>query len=156
MNYTFKSLGNRRYGRLGNQMWKIAWMIGSDKASGGRFFVPADWEYRKFFSLPEEVYSEPEGVCVDGNGFYQELYHWSNSVDDVLEYFTPSGYAEKITDAYLADTSIHFRRGDYLNYPHMFPVPTYKYYAAAVNDVLTDDLNSTFVNKWGQCNFSAA
>lgn len=151
MNYTYKNLGREGYGRLGNQMWQIAWAVGSAEKSGGRAFVVPSWEYRKFFSVPEEAYETPKGKCVDGeSNFFQELYHWEDSVDTVKKWFTPSDYANKLTDELVPQAgkntiAVHFRRGDYLNNPHMFPVPTYSYYELAIKEALAQNDKSKLI-----------
>lgn len=150
-NFTYDALGYN--GRLGNQLWQIAWQIGQAEATGGTFSVPPDWPYRPFFSLPEEAY-EPhtDQENIDGGQYwYQELYHWEHCLEKVWSYFQPSEYArtrlETYAKPYVYTTemlvepycSVHFRRGDYLRTPGGFPIPSMDYYRRAVEMVQSDE-----------------
>ena len=139
--YSYSQLG--RSGRLGNQLWQIAWQVGSALRDGGQIYVNPDWEYRRYFSIPEAAYVKPSGRIVDGNLFYQELHHWDNAVDLVREYFQPSAeslthlkssYPDWFFDPSVNKTSIHIRAGDYLQYPTRFPVPSFNYYNKAIEE----------------------
>ena len=138
--YTYDAL--EKNGRLGNQLWQIAWQLGSaSRDVGSRVSIKPDWEYRKYFSVPDEAFEPPVGNVIDGETlYYQELYHWDNITDTVYDYFQPSdlsieylsnNYPDFFFDDNVNKTSIHIRAGDYLEHPTRFPVPTEKYYSTA-------------------------
>lgn len=155
--YTYKKLGQN--GRLGNQMWQIAWQIGSAARADGQACISRTWDYRSFFSVPDEFFQPAVGEIIDGGElFYQELFHWAEVADKVHAYFQPSDsaraflkehYEDWFFDSAVHKTSLHIRAGDYLQHPKSFPVPTDKYYADALSKipsdsrvvVFSDDLN---------------
>lgn len=141
--YTYKALGTN--GRLGNQLWQIAWQIGSatkDATLQDQVCVNPDWEYRKYFSIHGGFFSPPEHRIFDGGTlYYQELHHWSHATGLVYDNFQPSqfsvnylesNYPDWFFDKSVNKTSIHVRAGDYLSYPTRFPVPSNKYYDSAI------------------------
>ena len=129
-------------GRLGNQLWQTAWQIGSAVKSDGQACIKPDWDYRKYFCVPDEMFGEPVGQIVDGRTFYyQELYHWEHCQDLIFDYFQPShlsweymiaNYPGWLLDMSCHKTAIHVRAGDFLEQPRRFPVPTDRYYAEAM------------------------
>lgn len=143
--FTYDKLGLN--GRLGNQLWQIAWQVGQARTTGGSFSIPSDWPYRPFFSFPEGVYDPQDGPTVDGGSlWYQELHHWEHCMDEMLSYLQPSQYALDKLQEYgkgllvrSPKCSIHFRRGDYLNTPDGFPIPSMNYYRKCVSLVQDDE-----------------
>ena len=143
--YTYNQL--EKSGRLGNQLWQIAWQIGSADKNNGSVSIKPDWEYRKFFSVPDEFFWPPVGKVINGDLFYQELHHWDTIPDLIHEYYQPSqlsvdylqeAYPEWMLDPNVNKTSVHVRAGDYLNHPQIFPVPTDKYYQTAAESIEVD------------------
>jgi hypothetical protein len=154
--YTYSALGAN--GRLGNQLWQIAWIIGSAIKNDGKVCIKQNWDYKKFFSIPEEYFVNPSGEIVNGNLFYQELHHWDSCADLVYESFQPSelslnqlrdNYPDWFFDSAIHKTSLHIRAGDYLQHPRIFPVPSDNYYLSAMEKiesptrfvVFSDDIN---------------
>lgn len=143
--YTFSRL--ELLGRLGNQLWQVAAVLGSaDKES--RAFIPPDWAYRWAFSLPEKVYQPPEGHITDlsepseEGPYYQRLKHLKGV--PIRRYFAPSERGEaqlRARHARLLDDpyplcALHVRRGDYVQNQHRFPLLTSHYYEQAAKVVL--------------------
>ncbi len=156
--YTYDYL--ERNGRLGNQLFQIAATIGLAKANGGYAYFKPDWEYRKFFNVPEThfmtPYAGPEYEKVDGGTlYYQELHYFDAIADEIKEYFLPSelaisnmladpAYTPFLVKQAVPTCSVHVRRGDYVKYPQHFPLPTPKYYRDAVEKVLEEEPNTHF------------
>jgi len=144
MIYTYKNLG--RNGRLGNQLWQIAWQIGSADKNNGEALIDKRWDYRSFFSIPDSYFkTRPKGNMIDGGTHYfQELHHWDSVAEKIFEYFQPSAesvdylhanYPSWFFDSSVNKTSIHVRAGDYLDHPNNFPIPTNRYYLSAIRKV---------------------
>lgn len=74
---------------------------------------------------------------VDLFGYFQSDKHFANCPDLIRHYFTPAKAVESTLrtrwkDALAQPTSsVHVRRGDYLNSPHIYPVATIQYYQRA-------------------------
>jgi len=133
-----------RNGRLGNQLWQIAWQYGQATKTNGSLSIKSDWEYRPFFSVPDRFFEAPKGPVADGKTlYYQELHHWDGLEYDVWNMFQPSPEAIVRQAEYLPEVnerddtcSVHYRMGDYLNHPESFPVPSKTYYQGAMERVL--------------------
>jgi len=125
-------------GRLGNQLWQIGWQIGEAERLNAIPSIKKDWSYKEFFSVPNEFYGAKGRVVKDGGtGYYQELDYVDNVLDRIVEYFKPSlGLGNILGDDWC---SIHMRRGDYLKYPKIYPLPTAKYYKQAVQKVVSEN-----------------
>ena len=150
--YTYKNL--EKNGRLGNQLWQIAWQIGSAAKTGAQVCIKPDWEYRKYFSIPDEFFEKPKGKPINGNLFYQEMYHWDHIKEKIWTYFQPSdlakdylfsAYPDWIFDRDINKTSIHVRAGDYLDHPTIFPVPSDEYYFSAAKAVAQSSPDTRFL-----------
>lgn len=136
MIYTYEHLGAN--GRLGNQLWQIAATLGSVNVGDKAAFDP-DWVYRKYFSLPSHMFDMPFGDITDlGTGYYQSMEYWGEP--DIIDLcFEWSEYADDIARSIYGENdhsecvAVHIRRGDYLNHPNHFPIPTSKYYQEAVS-----------------------
>ena len=156
MTHTYKYLENN--GRLGNQLWQIAATIRLAKIANDDVAIRPDWEYRKFFSVPDEFFGNPPANSTDGDTlYYQELRHIEGVEAYSREIFRPSPEAfnnfvkepmyEELLDFDLTGTptcSIHVRRGDYVGLPQHFPLPTQLYYQRAIADVLDEDPETQF------------
>jgi Glycosyl transferase family 11 len=131
-------------GRLGNQLWQIAWQFGEAERRGTRAWIRPEWSYRPYFSIPDEFYLYPTKTHpeIDGEtGYFQELHYFDNVADRVRAYFKPSSRIRRTIKGrwdFATDRSwcsVHVRRGDYLLNPHLFPPATERYYHNAVADV---------------------
>lgn len=149
--YTYDYL--ERNGRLGNQLWQISSCLAKGIAREndlGRWRVSLrpDWEYRKFFSVPDQHFEplQPHERQLDGGtGYFQELRYVMPVEHTVREIFAPSELAKNyIIDNYKwffnagsggHKTAVHVRRGDYLNHPKHFPLPPVSYYLKAVSEI---------------------
>lgn len=147
-------------GRLGNQLWEAAATIGIARELGAQPCLPANWDYRSFFSIPEEYFSteEPEieanqtslvnhldERCQD---YLQDYSLFSKTSDEIWLNFQPSASAFKtLVEKYdwvnklpRPILSIHVRRGD--NVPgqdpgvpdkeQYYPLRPLSYYEAAL------------------------
>ncbi|MFJ5309594.1 alpha-1,2-fucosyltransferase [Streptomyces sp. NPDC088350] len=158
---TFSLLGLE--GRLGNQLWQIAAVIGRSLELGLPIRLPA-WVYgnafnlpRSWFALPDEndvqVYDLVDYLKPVDRFVLQDIRLWWPYEQQVREYLTPAKHVLDEVDALYGDvlergdvTGIHVRRGDYLQYPDKYPLPTASYYREAIERfsaaniiVFTDD-----------------
>jgi len=150
--FSFKNLGLA--GRLGNQLWQIGWTLGEAARLGGAGVVVPDWEYRPFFSIPEDLFAKADEFSIDGGfEYYQELHYWDGIKDDIWSMFQASELAALETSRYVGDRadlmrehgcSVHHRLGDYVNHPNHFPIPTPKYYRDSMKKVLEEDPDTIF------------
>lgn len=153
---TFSQLGN--YGRLGNQMFQIATMIGYAKKHNINWAVPQDWEYLnafyktfpthpphrgseyKHYIEPRFEYTEiPHCDNIDIAGYFQSEKYFEHCKEEVLKQFTmkadyaPWGCLRDIKDFRIA---IHIRRGDYLKTPDFYCQLTPEYYKEGINIII--------------------
>lgn len=163
---TFSNLG--KYGRLGNQMFQIASVIGIARANGHEYIFP-EWKYSHYMKkeLPagivpatkvDEVgfhYGEikvGEGIF-DIVGYLQSWKYFDKYKEEALGYFElKPEHAEKI-DALAASfgdntCSLHIRRTDYVNLSQHHPVMPMAYYTRAMEVmgdctfvIFSDDIN---------------
>lgn len=159
--YSFKNLQNIGYftpgeGRLGNQLWRIAWTYGQSVLNNGKMTCIPDWKYKAFFSLPEEFYKTPREDSIDGGiDYYQELKYWYFCSEDIWNFFQPSELAKNTLSFYTQNEyknmktfgcAIHHRYGDFLyDYNrNRFPILSKKYYIDSINWVLNKEKESIF------------
>lgn len=149
--YSFKNL--EKVGRLGNQLFQIAWTYGQALSNNGSPTIIPSWEYRKYFSVPDHLFKEASENSIDGGTeYYQELKYWSDYAFDVWEMFQPSEYAQSELENYIANIdnmknygcSIHHRLGDYLKYPNHFPIPSNQYYVSSIISILESNPETIF------------
>lgn len=146
--YTYDYL--ERNGRLGNQLWQISACAARGLArehdlSPWRISIRPDWEYRKFFCVPDQHFEplNPGDTQIDGDTLYfQELQYVLPVENSVREWFAPSELSKEFlwqhySWATAADhrTAVHVRRGDYLNHPKHFPLPSINYYLDCVAEI---------------------
>lgn len=162
MAFTFTQLGSM--GRLGNMMAQCACVIGTALNHNDSYIFP-HWKYENSFNLkncfrgkilPTEKYIEP---------FFHfqniEINNSTNKIVDLVGYFQSYKYWEKHEDLIKSilmpinplpiqrgKTSIHIRRGDYLNFQDCHPIQTLQYYIEAMKIVpsekyviFSDDIN---------------
>jgi hypothetical protein len=146
-------------GRLGNQLFQIAgtWALATDLGVG--VVLPADWAYRPYFSLPDAWFGgkiqvlrarKATDYVIDipwpWREYLQDLALWGDRQADVQRLLQPSPHALAEAESRYGDllalpskTSLHVRRGDYLD-PEMpqRPCPP-SYYSQALEIVLADD-----------------
>ena len=150
---TFSSLGN--YGRLGNQMFQYASVIGIAKKNSYDYCFPLHRSsLSKWFDLTtkDQIYVE--------NIFHEKMFRFDSTLFDLPDntdyfgYFQTEKYFEHCSsfirnefifkneikqkvdewfenknDSYI---SVHVRRGDYLNSPTFHPVPKIEWYIEAM------------------------
>lgn len=137
-------------GRMGNQMFQIAAVIGLAEKHGIPYSIPKQTmspeTWPAYFShlqeLPlqgkllnhlEQVFeytpipAPPKGRYLILNGYYQTEKYFEHCREKVREAFNFSHQMRK------GWVSIHVRRGDYLQYSNLFPVMTIDYYRRSIN-----------------------
>ncbi len=122
---SFSQLGN--LGRLGNQLFQIAVTVVTAKKNNENYIFPA-WQYESDFNLHNcfsshipitKTYQEPHFHYAplpavkdtDLNGYFQSYKYWEGYEDivkSIFEFKTPVRPLPGVT-------SIHIRRGDYIN-----------------------------------------
>jgi hypothetical protein len=131
--YTFHNLEKK--GRLGNQLWQVASLIGLAKRDEAIPRIKPNWTYREYFNIPEEYYghSPGEGYTVDlGKSYLQRYENFSFMKDDIISYLTPRINCPPVSGGAV---SLHIRRGDYLKKPQSHPVLSISYYEAAITNI---------------------
>lgn len=131
-------------GRLGNQLWQIASTIGLAEREAGIALFKPDWEYRKFFCLPDEYFGPIPGdmeIVDRGTEYLQDVEYLGGVEHYVKEWFKPSElsrehlrmhYDVETFEAIPNKVALHVRRGDYLKYPNHFSQMTDRYYDTAL------------------------
>lgn len=147
MTITFTQLGN--YGRLGNMLFEIAAVISLALKNNDNYIFPP-WEYQPFFNLhncfsnsitPTLKYQEPyfhyspilhtntNNQILDMCGYFQSEKYFEDYKDVILSLMTPNiGYGIKYNH-----TSIHIRRGDYVNLTNEYVQLDISYYKSAMD-----------------------
>lgn len=119
--------------RLGNALFMAASTIGIARANGMQPLFPANWKYRQYFNIPDEMfgdcpvqsfykephfhYAEPQidnTKNTELQGYFQSEKYFSHCKDEILKYLTPKGIEPGSIEA----VAIHHRRGDYINNPN--------------------------------------
>lgn len=153
--YTYNQLGFN--GRLGNQLWQIAWLLGK-KADGYNIYLDKPWEYQDFFCLDTAIYERPTKFSkiewIDGGwNYFQDLIHFKHCTELVKEQFKPSelsydyllaNYPQWFFDGSTHTTAIHCRRGDYTQNPEKFFNLKMSYYNDAI-DQLLEETDTQFI-----------
>ena len=131
---TIRELGNENHlGRLGNQLFEIASILGIGKDNHHEVYFP-EWKYSKYFknslkymdiicknTISEYDYINNNLTIGDGNynlhGFFQSEKYFKKIEKDIREIFTLKDKYNNIIQKYdMTNTfSIHIRRGDYVN-----------------------------------------
>ena len=149
-----------KQGRLGNQLFQIASVVGAARRLGEQPFL-IEWDYRPYFNVPDEWFQVPMGRVREAAKFMSDRVHpdqrsylqdWemiADVEDELREAFRPSQTAIAILDDHLEVTgqtwlrslpdetiSLHVRRGDNTNLKThpigTWPLPTAEYYDAAL------------------------
>lgn len=141
MNVTCEFLG-----RLGNNLFEVAAMIGFCKRTGQQWGIPTGYHHRGIYqmfpwlplykrnvrSLPvydtthpdnfgyKEIPPHPNGVKL--RGFFQSYLFFDHAREEVLKAWNFKKY-----DQYSEHTSVHIRLGDYVQHSDSFPPVTEDY-----------------------------
>lgn len=156
------------HGRLGNQLWNIAAMIGFSKKYNVGLNLP-NWNYAKYFKFPYVNVKTPSGVRVsekdyhytpefydsldwskdmDFFGYFQTKKYWEHCELDVMKAFEfEEKFRNKVADKYREvfkkrTIAISCRIGDYRNNSEYVVLPAMYYILA---------LYENFPN-WKDCN----
>lgn len=161
---TFPLLG--RMGKLGNQLFQIASMIGIAEANKQQLSLPK-WNYSKYFKA-----SLPEGICkgqkipekhyhfdqsllhlgtgnYEINGWLQSEKYWQHCKEKVLRQFEFNAETKLAVSKYTTTNTvaISVRRGDFVNNPNYFQIPItyyinayYKHFEGMNIIVFSDDI----------------
>lgn len=124
----FKAL--ERYGRLANQLFQVAAVIGVAHTHGLPVALNPSWSYRPFFSVPDshfspkyrsatEFYEFPEVEHIDHRArpYGQDPALFRDVADDVRRFFYPSPEAQSYLgwhSRWDGGIAVHVRRGDLL------------------------------------------
>ena len=151
---SFSQLG--KYGRLGNQLFQVAGVLGLAEKHGAQAAFPA-WEYEPYFETPIP-HGELQANCVEERFFHH--HDWEIPGDcDILGYLQSEKYfgstrlalkpafveecRAKHPDLFLRETiCIQVRRGDYVGNPGYYQLPSTFYLDALV----------THFPNWQDCN----
>lgn len=140
---SFKDLG--RMGRFGNQLFQIASTI-SLAIDNGVKYIFSPWKYENNFNLYDcfseqinyrQQYREPFfhyhpipfSDELDLYGYFQSEKYFENNKEVILGLLTPQDGLSKKWDT----TSIHIRRGDYLNLTKEYEQLNMDYYQQAMD-----------------------
>ena len=140
--HIFSNLGS--LGRLGNQLWQVASVMGlADKNGAPARFNP-NWEYRKYFSIPDEYFEIiPVAAEVQDypNDYMQRYTDWQHMGQLIRTYFQPSELAIDELRIYYGESlartahsmAVHVRLGDYTTMPTLFVQLREAYYRKAID-----------------------
>lgn len=140
---SFNKLGNM--GRMANQLFQIATTISLALDNNDKYIFPY-WVYENDFNLYDcfshniminKEYQEPffhyQPIPYQENldliGFFQSEKYFENNKDVILGLLTPKNGLSKKYNC----TSIHVRRGDYLNLTKEYQQLTMTYYQTAMD-----------------------
>lgn len=162
---TYRQLG--RNGQLGNQLWQIAGTIGVAHKAGDVAAFPF-WRYRSYFSVPDSLFPdlEPSQGHDLGLDYLQDLRNFEDIEELIRAYFRPQPDVWARLAARFAEvlalphkTSLHVRKGDYLNHDGFFVDLPVGYYTEAMSLtrgpylVFSDDIDWCRANLTGDCLF---
>jgi len=140
---TFSKLGN--FGRMGNALFQASASISLALENNDKYGFP-HWKYENSFNLKNcfydklsftQVYKEPffhyqkieYQANLDLEGYFQSELYFSKNKDIILNLLTPKlSFGKK-----WGTTSIHVRRGDYLNLQDYHPTQPIEYYKKAMD-----------------------
>jgi len=136
---SYQLLGKQ--GALGNQLWEIAGTYGIARERGLQPVFP-QWAYATWFSVPEEFFVD-SFLDTDtdlGEGYLQDMSHWSDYAAEIGNMFEASQAARSLIFhqfGYVGDlyTSVHVRRGNNVTpqYASHHPVMSLDYYEEAMD-----------------------
>lgn len=157
---TCSTLGKN--GRLGNQLFQIAAVIGLAKLSGHTYGFP-EWAYQDAFvkplpSAPEDYYKMtkeknldyyPIDVQSDTNydlyGYFQSEKYFSEAQDLVKEYLTfNEDRFKRLREIKPGTIAVHVRRGDYVGNPNYAQLPL-SYYLESIEYLQSKGLENVLI-----------
>jgi hypothetical protein len=99
----------------------------------------SDYNYKNFYLEKSHGFikiEHKEDLLIDG--YFQSEKYFIDFKNEVIKLFNISDYDTKLVTELLPVkeniTSVHVRRGDYLNYPNIHPTCTLEYYKNAMNE----------------------
>ena len=146
--------------KLGNSLFNIATVIGIAESNNDEVILPVEYRFAPFFNIPKEwlkseinhgpTYHEgdfhykpiPYTPDMDIQGYYQSEKYFKHAREKVLEVISvtdevKNGIQDQINIIKSEYTiSLHIRRGDYMNYPDIHPIPSYDYYKTAIEHIV--------------------
>lgn len=142
---TYSGLGSN--GRLANQIFEMAAVIGLARRNGDSFIFPK-WEWEKDFNLhdcfgevkPTHKYAEPyfhytditykntHNMILNLEGYYQNFLYSQHCKEEIINYFTPIHHFDREEGL----CAVHFRCGDYVNIQDCHPLMTREYFEKAM------------------------
>jgi hypothetical protein len=149
---TFRKLGARGYGYLGNQLWQVAGTLGLASTLGAEARFPL-WPYQDRLSVPADHFSAerlqgrdastmPQHIAPGHRRYLQDPALWRHLEPTIRRYFAlepthEAALASKFsTMLALPDkTALHIRRGDYQKKQQFHPAPSEAYLRAAIERV---------------------
>lgn len=152
---TFSELG--KLGRLGNQLWQIAAVIGYARKHSQDYVLPI-WEPAKHFKYgfnqsailkPFAPFREkgfhyteiPRYKNVDLYGYFQSIRYWEHCQREIRALFAPNDTIQELLDKTpMAPNTcaIHVRRTDYLQLNDYHPSLPLDYYEMAIKAMGAD------------------
>lgn len=154
MKICFRSLGT--YGRLGNQLFEVAALLGISYKLGAQACIPTTWPYRQYFNIPDEYFHDistdlghteaqhqydpvfidnlPKDRSVNIKGCFQSEKYFIEIKDKIREWLKP-----RVEGRSLGDWSVglHIRRGDYVGNPNYTQLDA-DYYKAVIERYFKD------------------
>jgi hypothetical protein len=149
---TYRNLGAKGYGLLGNQLWQVAGTLGLAATYETEARFPR-WRYRDRFSVPADRFSAvrlggrdastiPQHIPGAHRMYLQDPGLWLHMEPTIRSYFAlrpdhRTALEHKFSSmlAIPDKTALHVRRGDYLQLPERHPVPSQAYLQTAVERV---------------------
>lgn len=182
--YSFVMLG--QYGRLGNQMFQVAAVSHLAKTKNANLVLPKSdvASVRRYFDIPcvdlndshlqnlQRRWEEPHfsfssqieqlPPMTDILGYLQDWrYFDENHVRSMYRFKSETIEKSKglLPEGELI--AVHVRRGDYLKFPEVFPLPTQEYYRNAISTIMKERPESNVVlftddHSWCRENFKEA
>jgi len=180
--YSFAMLG--KYGRLGNQMFQVATVASLARLKGCDLVLPNNENtiIRKCFNIPCIDATEDHSFLTKGR-WQEPSFCYSRQILDLPTNVDILGYLQSwrylfdekyIRQIFSFDKSViercknnlpigelislHVRRGDYLKFPKVFPLPSVEYYEDAVSSIKSERQDAIPViftddKKWCEENF---
>jgi len=173
---TFSKLG--RYGRIGNQMFQYAALVGVSKKTGFDYGItihksddiwncfnlddifeldikPFEGEITNqycepYYSFCDDIFNIPDNT--DIHGYFQSTKYFEHCHDEILRQFTfKQEHLSKVKQYGTNFTSIHVRRGDYIGSGNFYACHMMNYYNKAC-DIIGDDKYLVFSDGIDWCN----
>lgn len=152
---TFSKL--TQLGRIGNQLWQIAAVIGYARKYNQDYVLPI-WEYAQHFkygfnqSAVIKLFAPfhekgfhftpiPKYNNVDLYGYFQSIKYWDNIQPTIRQLFSPNEAIQTLLDKTPIEPNtcaIHIRRTDYLQLNDYHPSLPIDYYQRAIESMKAD------------------